>query len=344
MNARTQTLPLDPFAPGVKASDVPIVKSGLSIVRSPEPAPTGAQIATDFITKLFGEATESPIHFCSFGNERNGEHKPKSVNTRIPDQLSAFMAKWDIDGRGIFFGVGTLKDANIERSKANISEVSMLHADIDLKDVDETVEEIERKLRNLKHLPSVMVFSGNGVHAYWKLTESIHNPVDNGEVDRIETALRQICDVVGGDLQVCEIARVMRLPGSHNTKFGKRTPVAVVHSTDIKYELSDLEEWLAEQSPVILRKERPRAITLGEMDGFDLYLREIGFKTPIDVEKRLNGMMYMGFEEASVHWTQRDVTASMLSKDHSIDEVVDILIQATKTAAGQYGERWIGKR
>jgi hypothetical protein len=72
--------------------------------------PKGVQIATDFITGLFSEATESPIHFCSFGNERNGEHKPKSINTCNPDEMASFMQKFDVPGRGMFFGVGTLKD------------------------------------------------------------------------------------------------------------------------------------------------------------------------------------------------------------------------------------------
>src|SRR5450631_2933823 len=60
MNAHTQTPPNDAWAPGVKASDVPVTTLS-PVVRFPEPAPTGAQIAADFISKLFGESTESPI-------------------------------------------------------------------------------------------------------------------------------------------------------------------------------------------------------------------------------------------------------------------------------------------
>jgi hypothetical protein len=60
----------------------------------------------------------------------------------------------------------------------------------------------------------------------------------------------------------------MRPPGSHNSW----KPVEVIHApVDAegrlkRFELSDIEDWLGEQSPVILRKMRPRAITAGETD------------------------------------------------------------------------------
>jgi hypothetical protein len=65
--------------------------------------------------------------------------------------------------------------------------------------------------------------------------------------------LRQIADVVAGDLAVCEVARVMRMPGTHNTKGGQWNAVEVLELADRRYEFDDIEEWLSEQSPVMLR-------------------------------------------------------------------------------------------
>jgi hypothetical protein len=266
-----------------------------------------------------------------------------------PAKVSPSKRSSDQAERGAFFCVGTLRDPTKERSKENIAETSMLHADIDFKLVNDSRTDVERRLKALEYPPSVMVFSGNGVHAYWLLKESIVNPAETSEVDRIEAYLRQLCDVVGGDAQVCEIARVMRLPGTHNTKNGERKPVEIIHAPVdaegrlIRYEISDLEEWLAMQSPVILRKVRPRAVTVGQAIDNDphlAYAKEFGFKPPIDVAKRLDEMMFMAMGDASVHKTQLSVTASLMKRGEAIDDVVELVLAATKAAAGDYGKRW----
>jgi hypothetical protein len=140
----------------------------------------------------------------------------------------------------------------------------------------------------------------------------------------------------------------MRLPGTHNTKHGEFKEVVVSHPADItdnkqlnRYELDDLEEWLGEQSPIILRKERPHAATAGQAfaDGLEEYAA-LAYKPPIDVKARLDAMMYMGFGDSSIHATQLAVTASMLNAGHDIEEVVDLVLAATKAAAGDYRDRW----
>ena len=147
----------------------------------------------------------------------------------------------------------------------------------------------------------------------------------------------------------------MRLPGSHNSKQGAWKAVEIVHPANFdgetvlkRYELSDLEEWFGEQSPIILRKIRPRAITVGEAGGdcpYKAFARENGFKPPIDVKARLNAMMYMGVKDAngndtSIHGTQIAVASSMVGKGHTDDEIVKVLMAATRAAAGDYGKRW----
>ena len=292
----------------------------------------------DFIKTMFRH-TEAPVFLTSLGNERNGVHNPHHIHTRDGDQVANFVTAWDKHGRGTFFCVSTVEDGK-QRSKATVVETLGLHADIDLKDVAEGIEEIERllKTRIPDFPPSVLVRSGNGVHAYWLFREAI-----KGERERVEAALRQLADLIGGDTQVCEIARLMRLPGSHNSKRGAWTPVTVSHQSDRRYELSELEEMLSEQSPIILRKGRVVGKTVGEAvegeDGLEEYARE-GFKAPIDVKAKLDAMMYAGNEDASIHKTQLSVSAAMLNKGHDIDKVVTVLLAATKVAAGDYGRNW----
>jgi P4 family phage/plasmid primase-like protien len=315
--------------------------------------------AAAFLKAVFGNnVTEHPIRISSFDNDKNGDHKPRHLTTRGVE-LPAFMSKYDRKGRALFFSVGTLKDSAKERSKENVAEISMLHADVDLKDIDDSRADVERKLKNLTNSdgrpfpPSIMVNSGHGIHAYWLLKESLDPHVDDNQAD-IELDLHTLADLVGGDSKVCEIARLMRLPGSHNTKFGEWSQVVVVHPAHFdddtvlhRYEIEDLREMLREKSPIILRKGRDRAATVGE-GGEDCpfagYWKEMGHKAPIDVEKRVNSMMYMGGEEASIHDTQIAVAASMVGKGYDDDAIVDLLMAATKAAAGKYGERWNWRR
>jgi hypothetical protein len=222
----------------------------------------GSQIAVQFISVVFGKnATEQPVHFCSLGSERDGTHPFRKLDTRNPDEVTRFIARWDMAERGLFYCASTLKQGAGARNKENTAELPMLFADIDVKDVEETVEEIERKLKALRFPPSIIVRSGNSLHGIWLLREALDVQAD-GMRDRIEADLRRMADLVGGDLQVCEVERLMPLPGTHNTKHGE---VVISHPADIndaaqvkRYELANLEEWLAETSPIILRKVRPR--------------------------------------------------------------------------------------
>src|SRR5262249_55763389 len=133
------------------------------------------------------------------------------------------------------------------------------------------------------------------------------------------------------------------LPGSHNTKDGgwRSVKVATFHP-ERTYELDDLEEWFSEQSPVMLRKKRERGKTVAEaeFDFFARYAKEDGFKPPIDVEQCLKNMIYMGSGDSSIHQTQIQCAASMLSSGRPVDEVVATLMAFTRIAAGDYGKRW----
>ena len=66
-----------------------------------------------------------------------------------------------------------------------MSEIALLHTDIDLKSVELGLDEIVSQLAALPFPPSIEVRSGNGVHAYWLLTEVF----GRDEAPRLEEAL-----------------------------------------------------------------------------------------------------------------------------------------------------------
>jgi hypothetical protein len=300
--------------------------------------------AASFLKTTFEHTTEQ-VYVCSFPNERDDPQQAgdRHMHTRLPEHVMSFLAKWDKPGRGLFFCVGTLK-RGARRNKENVVETIGLHADLDFKNIDlnYTREEIVRKLEWLQYPPSAIVFSGGGLHCYWLFKEPMET---QSNVDRIEAALKQLADLVAGDLAACKVSRVMRLPGSHNSKNGAWTEVTAL-SLDgrRRYELDDLEEWLSEVSPILLRKSRERALTAGETCPFLEFAKLHGIKGRIDVDQRLADMLYMGGGDNSIHVTQRSCTASLLKAGVPIDEVVHRVLVATRAAAGEYGARWNWQR
>lgn len=78
---------------------------------------------------------------------------------------------------------------------------------------------------------------------FWDL----HEPVDVTDPEaakEVGEALKLAAGFVGGDPAVCEISRLMRLPGSYNTQYGAPREVRLVVNRVSGYELSDiLDHW-----------------------------------------------------------------------------------------------------
>lgn len=298
----------------------------------------------DLLKTLFAHTT-AQVYICTFPNDRDCANQAgeRHIHTRLPSQITSFMKKWDKPGRGLFFCVGTVM-AGAKRNKANVVETIGLHADIDFKNLDGNpcLDEVVRKLGMLMYPPTVIVFSGGGLHCYWLFKEALPT---QGNIDRVEAALRQTAEVVAGDLAVCEVARVLRLPTSHNTKNGKWIEVEVLWlDANRRYELDDLEEWLAEARPILARKQRERMEPSPvSNDPFLEYACQYGMKR-VNVEERLENMEYRGADGNGIHQTQLACSAAMLNAGMPIDHVVAILLCHTKRAAGWHGARWNWRR
>lgn len=263
---------------------------------------TNTAASIEFTHQWFG-ATEQPYYICSLPNEKNHPSEPgeKHVATRDDADASPFIAKWNCPGRGLFFCVSTIRDRE-KRNKENVVEIPGLWTDIDFKDVKETPDTILKRLKTLPLPPSLIVSSGNGYHVYWCFKEPLTvNIIDGTEtIERVEAALKLLADLVGGDMKVTQVAALMRLPGTHNSKRDEFKPVETIDTNSNRYELDDIEDLLSIRSPIVLRKLMPSA-TAEEINPYLAAAKHLGYKPPIDVEKRLAGMIYMGGGAAAIH-------------------------------------------
>jgi hypothetical protein len=291
--------------------------------------------ASEFIAHYFS-ASSGSVFLTSLANVRNNG-KPAEIcgrgdGARLDELIHQ---RWDRNDRGSFFCVNTLRPGQNRRAKETVFEIVALHADVDLKSVDATAEEVERKLGELLLLPSYVIFSGHGYHAYWLLREAVEATPQ--VVEHVERLLRRLADHIGGDPSVCEISRLMRVPGSRNTKDGGSIPVRIVAARPSRYDLDELQDWLEDARAFIRRKTvngaAPPANAFLAVD-----LPAAG--APVDVGARLAAMQHQGPDGSSIHTTQLAASAAMLNRGVPLDEVVRTILEATRRAAGAAGERW----
>jgi hypothetical protein len=287
----------------------------------------------EFLAEFFAASTGS-IYVCSLPNERGGGRPAEVCGRGDGTRLDELVCEhWDRNDRGTFFCVNTLTPKQSRRAKETVHEIVCLHADIDLDKVDAGRDEIEKKLSQLSLPPSYVISSGHGYHVYWLLHEAVE--VGLPVVGQVEALLRQLANHVGGDPAVCEISRLMRLPGSRNTKNNGSIAVQIIVARPNRYDLGDLQDWLDHAGPFIQR----RSCSPEPANPF-LAADIPSAGAPVDIEARLAAMRYRGTGDSPVHATQLATTAAMLNRGCGVDATVAAVLAATRTAAGEEGSRW----
>lgn len=220
------------------------------------------------------------------------------------------------------------------RNKENLAELVCLHADLDFKSIEATPAQIRRVVAQLPLLPSRVVFSGHGLHAYWIFPVGL--PATHENIERIEGALRRLSDVLAGDPSVCQAAQLMRMPSTHNSKGGDWIKVTVRDERPNTYTLKVLETWLATATPLL------HCVPTDDVpdDPWTALASAQMVRAPIDVEERLAAMRHHGPGGTAIHPTQLSVTAALLRRGMSIENVVAKVLAATQAAVGAEGANW----
>ncbi|WP_378946637.1 DNA-primase RepB domain-containing protein [Mesorhizobium sp. ANAO-SY3R2] len=99
---------------------------------------------------------------------------------------------------------------NVKAKKADIATARVLHVDVDIHS-----ETVLQALRSFAPAPTVIVFSGGGYQALWRLSEP------STEFDRVERTNAWLARQLGGD-NCHNIDRLLRLPGTINLPNAKK--------------------------------------------------------------------------------------------------------------------------
>ena len=141
----------------------------------------------------------------------------------------------------IYFGVCPRPNVG-DAVDQSIVTVRCVWCDID----DVTVEEVQPRWKAAEiPRPSIMVSSGNGVHAYWLLDEDLTSA---DEREHLVTMVPKFYAVFRGD-HVQNLSRVMRPPGTVNYKGARNgkppIPCSLVScQPELRYPLSAFAPWL----------------------------------------------------------------------------------------------------
>ena len=159
----------------------------------------------------------------------------KRVFTRDMLVISTFVEEHA--DQNTFFGVATREGG--KGKKENCREVSALWVDVDFKTT--SPQELKRKLSGLAIRPSACVLSGGGAHLYWLLDKPY--PADA----TIERYLRALVTTLGADGAAAELARVLRLPDTLNSKYKPARKVRLSRLyPERRYELAEFDFLLKE--------------------------------------------------------------------------------------------------
>lgn len=213
----------------------------------------------------------------------------KGIETKTFVQPSA-AGKWIAARNGkanIYFSINLpIRKLNKKALRKEIASVPWLHVDIDARAGEDLAAEIVRIRTLLEEncpvaKPTVVVFSGGGYQAFWKLAEPIEIDGDLEKAEKAALYNKQLEIVFDGD-NCHNIDRIARLPGTLNIPDAKKVAKgrvlvqAEVHwfEEDLVYDIASftpapetqMETTQPDSSPVIDTANIERLSSIDELD------------------------------------------------------------------------------
>lgn len=186
-------------------------------------------------------------------------YAPLPLNRAIPDTIEQVREHNNM-GYGVYFGTtptmhippseqrtskqGFSYTVQPRRKERDVCYLPAVWCDVD--DVPES-EGISRFM-DLPYLPTAIVRSGGGLHGYWIFREPVLITDQNRA--QIKKLLHALALATNGDVKCRDLARIMRLPGTVNTKPERNyAPCKVIWTTDFLTSYSTIARCFAPFMP-----------------------------------------------------------------------------------------------
>ncbi len=159
---------------------------------------------------------EGKTIFLAVGKGQNNKPFSRSFHGTLKRHCDELLSL-NQQGMNIYMLVNSANDRS--RKSEDISSINALFIDYD--HGDWYAEDMDSFLEKFPIKPHMVVETSPGCfHAYWK--------IGNAPIDRFSDIQKQLAKKFGSDPKVCDLARVMRVPGTFNTKREKRFMAKIV--------------------------------------------------------------------------------------------------------------------
>lgn len=267
-----------------------------------------------FIREAF-KGAPGYVYLCALRNKDAPGRDRKPYETAPPwadlERGVENVFEHDGDGVGLYFGIATRTGRN-QRQEACVA-MPFVALDIDHSpDLDASLKD----LLAADMPPSRVHHSGHGLHAYWYLKRA------SKDLDRMGRICLAMACKFGGDRSLREPARLLRLPGSHNTKGGDNIEVKVVHAdAKRRYDINSLATWLESTM-------EPSAFE--ELEKFARSMNN-----PVDLEAAMSSMT----DYTLIPDTRRTVVWAAIQRGVDPDELIKVFVDAAMQLEPR-GARW----
>jgi len=206
-----------------------------------------------FLTALYGNLESGNLYLWTLPDKRTWSFSVDDL------RMMTNAAHAIQDDRDVYFGLGgsveEIKDNNRPLAN-NVSFIPCLWMDIDIlgpahkqTDLPATVEEALSILPEFLQ-PSIVVWTGNGMHMYWLLKEiwifdtQEENLRASNLMIRLQAYIKSLALERGWKFDsTADLSRVLRVPGTINHKLGQKQPVYITNfNEEIRYDPSELED------------------------------------------------------------------------------------------------------
>jgi len=174
----------------------------------------------EFLKRVLGDGYYSVLGL--------GDRQVQTFHTSI-DSVIEQARELDRQGQNAYFGLSTF-ETDKDRKVTNVKSLSSFYLDLDCgvgkeyENQNEAFKDLKRFLKETGIPRPMLINSGNGIHVYWVLKES----VSYEEWYPVALGLKSMCtqhNLLADSSVTADAARVLRVPETHNHKRGEKKPV-----------------------------------------------------------------------------------------------------------------------
>lgn len=214
--------------------------------------------------------------------------------------------EWSTQGRNAYMALCCFGNPTMGRKQVNAIKARCLWADIDAGKKDSTYANVSEALagvvqfrRATGFVPSIVVSSGMGLHAYWQLSHDVDIPTWK----TLAATFHKVCieyklDIDSTRAEDC--ASILRLPGTFHVKSGNT--VNVMFDQPVTYDPDDFLRLMQDKVGSVAAKPIPMSAPVqvsnpafdAEMDAMGLTQTSMPKRHAKDIAARCQQILYMG--------------------------------------------------